>query len=171
MSERSNYKISVIVPCFNSGATITRTIDSLRNQTLLPYEIIVVDDGSFDESTLNILDSLRDIILIRQSNKGLSSARNVGVSHATGTHIFFLDSDDWIESNALHSLSQASSNYPCSFICSQLFLEGDKRGPLIKSFNLFEQLFLNQLPYSIFIPRSIAISLKYDERMNLGYED
>ena len=57
MSERSNYKISVIVPCFNSGATITRTIDSLRNQLLLPYEIIVVDDGSFDESTLNILDS------------------------------------------------------------------------------------------------------------------
>lgn len=87
-------KISVIIPTYNSAKTLQRTLYSVFKQTLTPHEIIVVDDGSWDD-TIEILKSYGSKIkFICQGNSGASAARNKGASLATGDVIAFLDSDD-----------------------------------------------------------------------------
>ena len=95
-------KISVIVPFYNVENYADRCIDSIVNQTYKNLEIILVDDGSKDSSGL-ICDKwgLKDerIIVIHKENGGLSDARNVGIEHATGEYIAFIDSDDFIDND------------------------------------------------------------------------
>ena len=168
--------ISVIIPCFNSGKTIKRTINSVKNQSWDKKEIILVNDGSNDKETLKILNSFKNdslVKLINQKNKGLSAARNKGVNFSSGDYLFFLDSDDWIEENALEELFfNIQNERKYSYVFMDCFLEGKSKGRRKKIFNLFEQMFINQIPYSIFIPRKVFIEHGfYDENMNLGYED
>ena len=168
--------ISIIVPCFNSGKTIKRTIDSLKKQTWNQKEIIIVNDGSDDENTLNILNSIDDVVIINQKNFGLSAARNIGVSRAKGKFLFFIDSDDWIEDNTLELMfdymKKNNNKNEKYYIFCDIFLEGKIKKHLNKNYNFFEQLFLNQIPYSIFIERNTWLLNKgYDEKMKLGYED
>lgn len=86
--------VSVIIPTFNRGWIVGEAIESVRSQTYRNFECIVVDDGSTD-NTRDILEKFKDdIIVIRQSNKGVSAARNKGVSFSRGSLISFLDSDD-----------------------------------------------------------------------------
>lgn len=91
--------ISVIIPTYNRAQFIRRAIDSVLNQTYKNFELIIVDDGSTDE-TEDFLDPLKKAGLIRylkRPNLGVSCARNFGVENATGTFISFLDSDDeWL---------------------------------------------------------------------------
>lgn len=91
-------KISVIVPCYNYGEFIEETITSINSQTFKDYEIIVVDDGSDDIYTHEILSKIENngILVIRKENGGISSARNIGIQHASGEFIVPLDSDDII---------------------------------------------------------------------------
>lgn len=94
--------ISVIIPTYNRADFIIDTINSVLNQTYQPKEIIVVDDGSTDD-TQNILSKLFKtnpiVKYIKQSNKGVSNARNVGIKNSSYEWIAFLDSDDiWCES-------------------------------------------------------------------------
>lgn len=173
---KNNKKISVIVPCFNSGKTLKRTIDSIKNQTWLNKEIILVNDGSNDKYTLEILNGYRNdslVKLIKQKNKGLSSARNKGVMHANGDYLYFLDSDDWIDENTLEELYfNLIKDKKYAYTFSDCLLEGETKGRRKKIFNLFEQMFINQIPYSIFISRKVFIENGfYDENMQLGYED
>lgn len=94
-----NPLISVIVPIYNGEKYLTRCIDSIRNQTYENIEIILVDDGSSDNSG-KICDEIANedsrVIVIHKKNGGLSSARNVGMQASTGKYIGFVDSDDWI---------------------------------------------------------------------------
>lgn len=93
-------KISVIVPVYNIEECIGRCIDSIRKQTYKELEIILVDDGSTDNSG-SICDSYVNkdnrIRVIHQQNRGLSGARNKGLEASTGEYIGFVDGDDWIE--------------------------------------------------------------------------
>ena len=77
-------KVSIIIPCFNSGFLLERAINSAKSQSYKNVEIIVVNDGSTDKFTLNYLKKLNDIKVIHQINKGLPSARNKGISNANG---------------------------------------------------------------------------------------
>ncbi len=168
--------ISIVVPCFNSGETLDRTIQSIKNQTWIEKEIILVNDGSNDKNTLEVLEGYKNdslIKVINQKNKGLSSARNTGVIHSRGNYIFFLDSDDWINLNALEEFYKfLQNNKNSSYVFSDCILEGSNKGIRKKVFNLFEQMFINQIPYSIFIPKNIFVDNGfYDENMLLGYED
>ena len=176
MISKNHEKISVVVPCFNSGKTLKRAIDSIKNQTWLNKEIILVNDGSSDKETLERLNYYKNdslVKLINQKNKGLSAARNKGVIKANGDYLYFLDSDDWIDENALEELYfnlHGDKKYAYAF--TDCFLEGEIKGQRKKIFNLFEQMFINQIPYSIFIPRKVFIKHGlYDENMRLGYED
>lgn len=90
--------ISVVIPSFNREKTITRCIDSIAKQSLTPYEIIVVDDGSTDR-TLTILEDMpyENLRVIKQNHRGAQAARNLGIINAKGEYIAFLDSDDeWL---------------------------------------------------------------------------
>lgn len=103
----STPKISVIIPAYNSERTIKNSVTSVLLQTYTNIEVIVVNDGSEDD-TRTIIESycLEDnrVKLIDQNNSGVSSARNRGLSVASGEYIFFLDSDDTLSSNAILDL-------------------------------------------------------------------
>jgi len=95
----SNIKVSVIVPTYNRAHTIRRCLDSALGQTIPPYEVIVVDDASTDNTT-SVVKSISDErlrLITMSSNKGAQAARNVGIKNAKGDYIAFLDSDDeWV---------------------------------------------------------------------------
>lgn len=101
--------ISVIVPVYNVERYLKKCIDSLRNQTYTNIEIILIDDGSSDQSG-DICDyyakSDSRIRVIHQENQGVSLSRNVGLRVASGTYIAFVDPDDWIERNMYQYLYQ-----------------------------------------------------------------
>lgn len=99
-----DYKVSVIIPVYNTEKYIRQTLMSACNQTLQDIEIICVNDGSTDKSGDIIQEHAeRDprIKVIKQLNGGLSVARNTGIVNARGEYIYFLDSDDFIEPNTL----------------------------------------------------------------------
>lgn len=97
---QENLKVSVIVPVFNMSDYLQICVDSLTSQTYKNLEIILVDDGSTDNSG-DICDSLassdKRVIVIHQKNGGLSNSRNNGTNHATGDYIMYLDADDWLD--------------------------------------------------------------------------
>lgn len=100
-------KISVVLPVYNVADYLRKCLDSLVNQTFKDFEVICVNDGSTDLS-LGILEgyALTDsrFKIISQENQGLSGARNTGIEHVKGEYVLFVDSDDWLEENALELL-------------------------------------------------------------------
>lgn len=100
-------KVSVIIPVYNAEKYLSKCIDSILNQTLSDLELILVDDGSPDNSGA-ICDeyAIKDsrVKVFHQKNGGVCSARNKGLSMATGEYISFVDSDDYLECNALEEL-------------------------------------------------------------------
>lgn len=91
--------VSVVIPTYNVGELVREAVGSVLRQTHGDVEVLVVDDGSTDDSIASISD-LRDsrLRIIRQNNRGLSAARNTGFRHSTGTYVAFLDADDfWFE--------------------------------------------------------------------------
>ena len=172
--ERRPPAVSVVVPCYNSHAFLAHTLGSIRSQTWRDFEIVVVDDGSTDPDTLRVLDALGDDVrLVRQPNGGLPAARNAGIAAAAGSFIVPLDSDDWLDPRALEAMVEALGAAPAAaFAFCDMAMEGELTGVLVKNFNLFEQLFFNQLPYCIcFRKQSWQACGGYDETMRRGYED
>ncbi len=101
-------KISVIIPIYNAEKYLTRCILSVFNQTMKDIEILAIDDGSTDKS-LYILEKLQKINpkilkIFTKENGGAGSARNIGLKHATGEFIKFVDADDTLEANALEKM-------------------------------------------------------------------
>lgn len=121
--------ISVIVPNYNRAGLIAETLKNLLSQSHRPAEIIVVDDGSTDESVEVIKSFGKHITLVQQHNKGPGAARNKGMSIATGDYIQFQDSDDLLSLNKLesqaHILDETMADIalgPWAHVC----IEGDK---------------------------------------------
>jgi glycosyltransferase involved in cell wall biosynthesis len=93
----NDYKVSIIIPCYNSALYIKDSIESALNQTYKNIEVIVINDGSTDDSEKIIQRDFADkITYIKQTNAGVSSARNNGIRISTGDWILTLDSDDYI---------------------------------------------------------------------------
>src|SRR5262245_24730960 len=89
-----DFLVSVVIPTFNRAHLITGAIESVLAQTLPPLEIIVVDDGSTDDTPERLAPYLDRIVFLGQENRGVSAARNAGIQAARGNLIAFLDSDD-----------------------------------------------------------------------------
>lgn len=110
---------SLILPIYNVAHYLRRCIDSILNEKFGDYEIILVDDGSTDES-LNICNQYagqyEKIKVVHKINGGLSSARNAGLSEATGKYIFWIDSDDWIEPDSLKKLYDSTKKEPVDIV-------------------------------------------------------
>jgi glycosyltransferase involved in cell wall biosynthesis len=112
-----NPLVSVIIPTYNRGWTLKEAIDSVLAQDFTDFELIVVDDGSND-NTQDILNSYKeDIIVLHQGNKGVSAARNRGIASASGKYIAFLDSDDlWLPQKLSTQVDFFNTN-PEALIC------------------------------------------------------
>lgn len=166
--------ITVFLPCYNAHAFLPRALDSLTAQTFQNFETIIVNDGSTDPDTLAYLETVPDHVrVIHQENRGLAGARNRGFSEAGADLILPLDCDDWLAPTFLEDALAALERAPGkTFVFADLKLEGEAEGVLHKPFNLFEQLYFNQLPYCILMPRAAWQEIGgYDEKMRLGYED
>lgn len=133
-----NDLISLIIPCYNTQSTITKCLDSVIKQSYQNLEIIIINDGSTDE-TLDILKKYQErdsrIILINQENSGVSKARNEGIKWATGDYICFIDSDDWVENDYCSILYQAISENKADISIAEAFYEDENGNPAGKQHN------------------------------------
>lgn len=112
-------KVTVVIPVYNSQDYLVDCVESIYAQTYNNIEVIAVDDGSTDDS-LNILLSLQqaypDLIIISQENKGPGGARNTGLRRATGKYIYFIDSDDMVDSSMLEECVPVIENNDCDIV-------------------------------------------------------
>lgn len=107
------YKFSIIIPCYNIEKYISKTLKNVLAQTFQNFEIILINDGS-EDNTGKILDSYSNkdnrIRVIHKENEGVSEARNVGIKNAKGEYIYFLDGDDLIENTLLERANEIFKN-------------------------------------------------------------
>lgn len=122
--------ISVVIPCHNGARDIAEALDSVLAQTVTPLEVIVVDDGSTDESPQVLARYGDRIRVIRQDNTGLAGARNTGLAAARGEFIALMDHDDLCEPHRLAWQLAAFARWPDAVLCSSEFSAFDQRGPI-----------------------------------------
>ena len=112
--------ISLIVPVYNVEKYLKRALTSVENQTFKNFEVIIVNDGSTDgslEIISEFVDRNKNFTLINQENKGLGEARNVGIRHAKGRYVAFLDSDDFLEPEYLEKLYLSAIKTCADIVC------------------------------------------------------
>ncbi len=120
-------RCSVIIPAFNAGETIAKTLQSVIMQTRPDWEVIVINDGSTDH-TAAIVEAFvlhnNKIRLISQENAGLSAARNAGIAVAKFDHLLFLDADDWISPEYLSAFNDVFEAEPetAAVVCGWQFV-------------------------------------------------
>ncbi len=121
-------KVSVIVPVYNVEKYLHRCVDSIISQTYENLEIILVDDGSPDNSG-KICDEYAKkdnrIQVVHKSNGGISSARNAGIKTSTGDYIVYVDSDDWLEKNAIEMLHKTIIDENVDLVMGNYFVSDD----------------------------------------------
>lgn len=106
-------KVSIIIPVYNAESDLEKCLDTLINQTYKNIELIIIDDGSKDNSKDIIkqyTERYNNIISCTQSNNGVSRARNKGLDIATGEYIVFVDSDDWVAPNYIEEMLEVAND-------------------------------------------------------------
>jgi glycosyltransferase involved in cell wall biosynthesis len=168
--------VSVIIPCYNDGHYLDDSVGSVKKQTFTDTEIIIVNDGSSDESTLQKLRSFNDplITVLHKENGHLSSARNHGIRHAKGEIIVTLDADDKYEKTfvekGVNVLRSDNSIGAVTCYLKSFGLKQYKWKPLggdLKNF-LYRQ---ESCASAMFRKECWERSGGYDEQMKSGYED
>lgn len=112
-------QISVIIPAYNTQRYIKRCVDSILHQSLKDIEVVIVDDGSTD-GTWDVLSELESsderLCIFHQDNKGVSAARNLGMLHARGEWLMFVDSDDELLPDSIESMYNAVCRTTCDMV-------------------------------------------------------
>jgi len=135
-----NPKVSIVLPTYNRAKLIMRALYSIRDQNYNNWELIIVDDGSFD-NTKHLIDEFaktvnQNIIYIYQENRGAGSARNCGISKCSGELIAFIDSDDaWTTNHLKDSVKALIDNPQIDWVCSDLSRIEIKTGRIVVSSN------------------------------------
>lgn len=174
-------RISIIIPCYNQAEYLEDAIESAYNQSMPAHEIIVINDGSTD-NTLEIAERYMfkefpgiesPVKVINQVNKGLSSARNAGIAMATGDYILPLDADDILKENAITRITQEILRTNADIIAPS-FKEFGKsnREVILQGFTMEDLIKANRLGYFSATRRSALLAVGgYSPRMKWGYED
>lgn len=130
-------KISVVIPLFNKEKTIQSTLKAVLSQTSPVYEIVVVNDGSTDESAKIVTElNIPNLSLIRQKNQGAAAARNTGIQQAKGDFIAFLDADDYWYPNYLEEIEKLIETYPEEHVFATALEVGKKNGVFPASYSI-----------------------------------
>lgn len=145
--------VSVVVPAYNCALYLQQAIESIRVQTYRSVEIIIIDDGSTDNTPDVIKNLGDDIISIRQPNCGPAGTRNKGIDAATGEFIAFLDADDvWLPSKLEKQIEYLDTHPEVALVYSQMmnFIDGQDAGAdifpqVVKSGRLFDDLLKNTI--------------------------
>ena len=126
--------VSIIVPVFNVEKYLRQCLDSILGQTFNQFEVIIVNDGSTDNSGVICQEyEARDnrIVYLEKENGGVSEARNLGLDFATSEYIIFIDSDDWIEPTYVEVLYEKIEEYQADIRYSFLFAGLPRTGDAI----------------------------------------
>jgi glycosyltransferase involved in cell wall biosynthesis len=157
--------LSVVIPCYNHGGYVEEAVQSILEQTIQDFEIIIVNDGSTDEDTISILNSLqlpKTRLIHLPENRGLPAARNAGIREAKGKYICCLDADDKLHPTYLEKATgMMESNNGISFVGSWTQVFGsESRVWYARPFDPAEILYANQF-------NSLAVFRRSGE----GFED
>ena len=169
-------KVSVIIPCYNQGIYLDEAVESVLNQTLQDFEIIIVNDGSTDVFTNELLKnySKPKTKVISILNGGLSNARNVGIQASQGTYILPLDADDTIAPLYLHEAVELfESNSALKVVYGRAEYFGAKIGEWILPQYKFHDLLFNNLIYCTAMYKRLDYNNTngYNPNMKYGLED
>jgi glycosyltransferase involved in cell wall biosynthesis len=133
--------ISVVIPLYNKRQTVLQALESVLNQRLKPFEVIVVNDGSTDGSEQLVEELDHPLVrLISQPNGGVSSARNKGIEVSLGDWIAFLDADDEWFPDYLETIKKLNSDYPKANVLGTAYLLKDYKGNR-------KRIKLNKIPF------------------------
>ena len=140
--------VSVVVPCYNGGRFIDQLLASLARQTFRDFELIIVDDGSRDDTRAKLATLDKSITVILQDNAGPGAARNTGIARARAPIVLALDCDDTLDPTYLQeTVSLMQSSPPdVGFIFTHERMTGLREGTAPRYFKLFDQLFINRVP-------------------------
>lgn len=171
-------KISVVIPLYNKKETVLRALNSVLSQTVLPEEIIVVNDGSTDSSAQIVAHLDHSLIrLVNQSNQGVSAARNLGIAEAKHEWIAFLDADDEWMPEFLETVIGLIERYPMCSVAATLYLiqnsHGDRSPIQLRKihFDGFSGLLSNYFQISSCSPpplNSSAVAVKKEAIQEIG---
>ena len=123
--------VSIIVPVYNTAKTLRRCVDSVLRQEFSDFELLLIDDGSTDESAA-LCDAFQDqnpgrVRVYHKANGGVSAARNDGIKRAKGTYLQFLDSDDWLAPEATRLLVRSAQETGCDLVIADFYrVSGDR---------------------------------------------
>lgn len=140
-------KVSIIIPVFNVQVYLARCINSLLQQTLADIEIILIDDGSTDQSRDIIQTYAQQDVRIKyytQLNQGPSIARNVGIKLAAGQYIGFVDSDDWIEATMYHHMYEIAEEHKLNMVMCNHIHDYDEKPSLVENLDVPENAVLQR---------------------------
>lgn len=177
-------KVSVIIPAYNVEKYIKRTVESVLSQTLKNIEIIIINDGSTD-NTNTIIEELANIddriIIVNKKNGGVSSARNKGLDIVRGEFIFQLDGDDWIEPKCFEEMVDHAEKYNLDIVVANFFIDYDNGNVQVRkdlqdvkflnSEEYLEQLFtVNSYPslWNKLFRKELYDNIQYPENVSLG---
>lgn len=176
-------EISIIVPVYNTERFVSKCIESILGQSFEDFELILIDDGSTDQSG-DICDkyAIKDsrVKVIHQKNRGVSAARNRGLDVAQGNYLYFVDSDDYLESNALEIIYPYFFDSDIDMVCFGFQYRDENYHLLNKKQNekrvltqdeLFSELFkspnlITASCYNKVYRRDKIINLRFDENIS-----
>lgn len=171
--------ISIIVPCYNHGAYIKETLESIKNCGVIPYsyEVIIVNDGSTDRPTMDVLKEIENegYFIIHQQNQGLGAARNNGIKLAKGRYILPLDSDNMVCRPYLTTAIDIMENDPaCSIVYGDAEYIGERSGRwVVGEYNLQKLMIKNYIDACTVFRKEVWMKTGgYDENIPvMGLED
>jgi glycosyltransferase involved in cell wall biosynthesis len=141
-STESASTVSLIIPCYNGAHFLAQTLESAVSQSRPPLEVIVIDDGSTDDSAAIAERTGPPVRVIRQTNHGESVARNRGLAEAVGSHVLFLDADDLLAPDALRCLAAALDGKPGAIaIMGCAFFTDDPEHPFATNENHYDRFY------------------------------
>ena len=152
--------VSVVIATHNRAHTLSRALDSVLAQSQPVHEVILVDDGSEDHTPALVASRYPQVTTIRQPNRGVSSARNVGIRQASGTWIAFLDADDqWLPDKVAMQLAAIQSQPQCRIVHSnEIWIRNGVRiNPARRHEKSGGWIFQRCLPLCVISPSSVII--------------
>jgi glycosyltransferase involved in cell wall biosynthesis len=172
-----NNLVTVVVPCYNDGEFLLENLESLQAQTYRNFEVVVVNDGSTDPKTLEVLEGLEqgfpslDLRVYAQSNQGLSATRNRGIQEARGEWIVTLDADDLITPDYIEKTMDFAQASGLDYVVTDYQNFGEQNHIARVKVSFYEELFRNCLPVCALFKRSVLLTEPYDPDFSSGFED
>jgi GT2 family glycosyltransferase len=167
---QSDTTVSVVIPTFNRRRTLERALQSVYVQTRVAEEVIVVDDGSIDDTGSMIASKFPQVRYFYQPNLGVSAARNFGIRQARGLWIALLDSDDEWRPAKLEKQLDALNNAPDSLVChsDEIWIRNGKRvNQMLKHTKSGGRIFKQCLPLCAISPSAVILHRTVFDRIGL----